>query len=472
MQAPSRLRWTYGGVAILCVTMAPAVQSCAVMSSTSDCASKADCPVDDASGATSSSSSGNIGSSSSGSGGSSSSSGGSEGGPATGDDEGDATLADVSSEATPLDVRGDAVDGTLADVVGDVTSEDSTARDVANEPPVDAARDVADVTGPTGDGCTATVENCTNGVDDSCDGKIDCADPACSSFTCVAQVPAGWTGPALLWLGGSTATAPACPTGYQTALDGHEGPTGGDDGCTCVCGAGGQVCSATGSFHNDMTCSASTCVAGTVSSASGCTNVAANTCGIQGSFEIGAGAVPAPTGGTCTPQTTTTPGPAPGWTTTARVCAWAGANDTPGGCSPTTDRCVGGSPGAGAGFAATLCVFESGAVACPAAYPNNQNVVFSGESDTRTCAGCACTTGAPTGGSCAGTVTLFGGANCTGSTGSYTLGTACVTYAVPPQDPASLQAAFTVTPGSCTVGTQPSPTGTVTGTGPTTVCCM
>jgi hypothetical protein len=474
MDAPARLRWTFGGLAIVSLAMAPVIQSCAVMSSSADCTNKADCPDTDASGTASSSSGGNIGSSSGAT--ADSSSGGSEGSSTPpGGDGGDATLADVSSEGAPSsDAPGDTVDGTLADGVGDVTSDNSTARDVVSEPPIDAPKDVApDVTGPTGDGCVATVEDCTNGIDDNCDGKIDCADPACSAFTCATQVPAGWSGPALLWLGASTVAAPACPTGYAQSIDGNEGPTGTADSCNCTCAAAGQVCAATGNFHNDQACSSASCVTGAVSSANACTNLATNICGINGSFEINDGGVPTPTGGSCTPQTTTTTGSTAGWTTSARICAWAGPNDTPGGCSPTTDQCVGGSPGTGAGFAATVCVFQSGDVACPAGYPNNRNVVFSGENDGRTCAGCTCTTASPSGGACSGSVNLFGVTNCAGSAIQYALGTHCLTYSnIGPTDPQAVQAAFTVTPGTCGVATQATPAGSVVGTEPTTVCCM
>jgi hypothetical protein len=398
----------------------------------------------------------------------------------SGDDGGDATLADVSSEAAPsLDARGDAVDGTLADVVADVVSEDSTVRDVVSEPAVDAPRDVGpdvtpDAPGPTGDGCIATVESCTNGIDDTCDDKIDCADPACAGFTCAAQVPAGWTGPALFWLGASTATPPACPSGYQTAVDGHEGPTGTPDTCDCTCGASGQTCTATnGAFHVDQACQSGACTAVPTIANGVCTAVPANTCGTGGSFNVGGG-TPAPAGGSCTPQTTVTnQGTAPGWNNTARVCSWAGPNDTPGGCNPATGQCVGGSPGTGAGFAATVCVFQTGDIACPAGYPNNRNVVFSGEISTRDCGGCACTTASPTGGSCGGTITIFGDANCAGSMAQFTFGTTtCLPYNLPPLDPASVQAALVVTAGTCAVGTPATPTGGVSGTGPTTVCCM
>jgi hypothetical protein len=481
MEAPAaRLRWTYGTVAIVSLAMASVIQSCAVMTSSADCTNKADCPDNDASGTASSSSSG--------SGGMGASDSGSEGSTTpVGDDGGDATLADVSSEASStLDAPGDTLDGTigdatmndvtLADVAVDTTSEDSTARDVVSEPPVDAPKDVApDGTGPTGDGCIATVEDCTNGIDDTCDGKIDCADPACSGFTCATQVPAGWTGPALLWVGGPTATPPACPTGYGASpIDGHEGPTGTADTCVCMCTSGGQVCAATGTFHNDQACSAAACVTGAVSSAStACTNLASNICGTGGSFEINNGGVPTPTGGSCTPQVTITPGSTEGWTSSARICSWNGANDTPGGCNPTTDQCVGGSPGTVAGFAATVCVFQSGEVACPAGYPNNRNVVFSGEMDGRTCAGCTCTTASPSGGSCSGTVNLFGVPDCGGTPVSYSLGTHCLTYNnIGANDPESIQAALTVVPGTCGVAMQAAPVGAVTGTGPTTVCCM
>ncbi len=479
----TRRMWAHATVA--CVATAFCVQSCAVMSSSSNCADRADCPDDDAAG---------------GLGGSSSSGEGSSGSTGGGDAEASVTATDdASNDATVADVGSEGViDGTATDVsVGDVTpdqtasldarSEDTGVRDVVSEPEaaVDASIDVVtdqgvDAPPDAFDGCIGAVsETCTNGIDDNCDGKIDCGDPQCAGFTCTAPVPAGgWLGPALLWLGASTATSPSCPTGYQTALDAHQGPTGTADTCICACTPSGQACSATGTFHVDQNCQATpgcTSVATSSTSNGACTPLPTNNCGTGGSFEVGGGAIPAPTGGACTATpSVATQGSTPAWTTSARVCAASGPIDSPGGCTTPGDQCVPVSPGAASGFSATLCVYQSGDLACPTDYPNNRQVVFSGEDgSSRGCGACTCTTASPAGGSCAATITVFSNADCSGNTVPYNLGTACVGYNnQSPTDPMSVRASYTVTAGSCTVATQSQPTGSVVGTGPTTVCCL
>jgi len=61
---------------------------------------------------------------------------------------------------------------------------------------------------------------------------------------------------------------------------------------------------------------------------------------------------------------------------------------------------------------------------------------------------------------------------CTGTAGAtYTLGGICVGYNNVSAEPGFVQANYTVTAGTCSVTTQPSATGGVAGTGPTTVCC-
>jgi hypothetical protein len=433
-----------------------AAQSCAVMSSSSDCASKASCSADDEGGGPG---------------------GGSEAATAeTGDDGFDAT-----GQGDDVAQEGAAIDATREDTgAADVTTDGAAIQDVTSEPDgrLDASIDVlADRVVGAPDACVATgPELCSNGLDDNCDGKIDCADPACTGFTCAAPVPtaAGWTGPVLLWMGASTVTAPGCPTGYQTAFDVHAGPTGAADTCGCTCTASGQTCSLTGNFHDDQHCSAASCAATTPASNGACTLVPTNICGQGGSFEVGGGVAGAPTGGSCTPQMAPTVVPPAGWTTSARVCAVSGSADTPGGCIPSTEQCV-AQPPATTGFVATPCVYQSGDIACPGAYPNNRTVLFSGQSDQRTCAGCTCTS-APTGGACAGTIAIFPDTSCTITPPPlYTLGTACLTYnGLAPAGPMAVEASYTVTQGSCSVVTQAQPTGSVVGTPSlsTTVCCM
>jgi len=165
------------------------------------------------------------------------------------------------------------------------------------------------------------------------------------------------------------------------------------------------------------------------------------------------------------PQVTTTKGPAASWTTAARVCSWGGPVDNPGGCAAAGNQCVLAPP---AGFATKLCVYQSGAGTCPAAYPNS-NVFFATASDTRRCTGCTCS--GPAGGSCSGSINVYAGATCGTPGATYSNWDSCQTYSGLGPTPALVQGDFTVTPGTCTPTAQPTPTGSVTGTGPTTVCC-
>jgi hypothetical protein len=451
----------YATAIAACVALGLAAQSCGVMSSSSDCAQRAMCS-DDGGGSSSGSGSGASSSGGSGSGGPLAEAGddgiGDESNEMMGDVVGDDTTADgageVGSDVVSLDVR----DVTSEDARGDVVSED--VRDVVTEKPT------SDVCVPT-----SATENCTNGMDDDCNGLVDCAETSCQTagYTCVAALPTGWTGPALLWTGAASATAPPCPTGYQ-ATDANAGPTGAVGTCNCNCTASGQVCSVAATFHADQTCSYTACASVTVSATatSTCMMVPANTCGTGGS--LGGGATPAPSGGSCTPVVTPTR-PAPSWTTAARICSWAAPPDTPGGCTGAGQQCVPGRPDAGS-FGPTGCVYQSGDLACPVAYPN-KTVLFAGETDSRSCGGCTCAA-APNGGSCGGSINVWGDSNgsCSGTaSATYTLGSPCKGYSGVANNPGYVQANYTITPGTCSVTTQPTPTGAVTGTGPMTVCC-
>ena len=85
-------------------------------------------------------------------------------------------------------------------------------------------------------GCVPSTEICDNGVDDDCDGLIDCADPGCTTPTdgraCVALAPAGWA---------LTSVAPAnvgsCPAGYDTPTTLASPPGSASATCDCTCGA-------------------------------------------------------------------------------------------------------------------------------------------------------------------------------------------------------------------------------------------
>ena len=439
------------------------------MASSSDCTEKASCTDDGGESSGGGARDGSGGREATGEGSDSPAGDGSDG-PA-GDRHDDATSAGSESgvESGAEDVagdthgRGDSIDEVAVDATtdagGDAATNDGALRDAA----VDA------VARP--DGCVdGGVENCTNGVDDNCDGLVDCADPQCAAYQCAPALPAMWIGPVQLWTGDSGATPPSCPAEERDALDLHAGPTGGDDTCGCTCSAAGQTCSVIGTYYSDQACTvAGLCSATTVSST--CTAAPMGTCGgTGGSFNVGGGTAPTPTGGSCTAHVTATPGPAPGWTTSARVCACSGPTDSPGGCGASGDQCV---LGPSAGFGATPCVYQAGDIAtCPGAYPN-KNLFYSGESDSRGCGTCACSS-APAGGSCSGTVGLWGGlsgACVNGADVTYTLGDACASFNALASIVGYTKGNVTVTAGTCSVTAQPPPTGSVTGSGPVTVCC-
>jgi len=57
------------------------------------------------------------------------------------------------------------------------------------------------------------------GVDDDCNGLVDCADPGCVvGFECVETAPDGWSGPGILFVSANDAgassivTCPESPT--------------------------------------------------------------------------------------------------------------------------------------------------------------------------------------------------------------------------------------------------------------------
>jgi hypothetical protein len=390
-----------------------------------------------------------------------------------GDDGGDAFRQDVTMTDGPSEggTAADATRGTDGSgdrLTPDVTNEDTTSADS----PGDVATPV--------DACVATgAEICTNGIDDDCNGLTDCADPACSAYTCVLPAPSGWTGPVALWQAMGSATAPGCQSGFGNPIDTNAGLTFSPASCgSCTCSASGQTCSPAGTFHPDQACAMATCASATPASDGTCTAVASNSCGSGGSFAMGA-ALPMPSGGSCTTNAGSVTVPPVSWTTSARICSYTGPTDTPGGCTSGGNQCVLAPTG---NYGSTLCIFSSmnpAPTSCPTGYAVMGPFVFyAGAADTRGCGGCACA-GAPTGGSCSGTVSLYGtsAGGCSGTPATYTLGSACQCYGGCSQPslaaaPGYVKAGYTVAAGTCSVTAQPTPNGMVVPTGPTTVCCM
>jgi hypothetical protein len=251
---------------------------------------------------------------------------------------------------------------------------------------------------PPDAGCDAgAVENCVNGIDDNCNGLVDCADPMCSGagFACVPAAPPGWTGPGAYYTGASI--APPCPGGYPTdSLDGESDVQNSPAMCACACGAvQGAGCSTAGiSYYQDAMCNGASC---------GMDALPPNFCVAA---PCAAAAViaspPIVQGGVCTPAAKTTI-PQVSWSKAQRACT----GPVGGGCSSGM-VCA---PPVASPFAGTRCVYSAGAQACPGDYPNASTTTYGGVSDTRSCSACAC--GAPTGLSCTQpTLTMWSGTVC------------------------------------------------------------
>ncbi|HZU83091.1 MAG TPA: hypothetical protein VE987_09255 [Polyangiaceae bacterium] len=436
-----------------CAALALAVQSCGVMSSSTDCAERANCPGPDGTS-------------------------GADVGPGP-----EASNAETGGD----DVTGDdgageaALDGPVADAPGggDVEAGADGGRDVAGDVPRDV---VAEEAAPPPDVCVDSgAEDCTNGVDDNCDGLVDCADPQCGAYGCAAPVPGGgWNGPVAFWQATNPVTVPSCPANYVSPVTGSEGLNAPPATCgNGTCAASGQTCSLTGVFHPDQACNNTACASVSPATDGSCTTVPANSCGTGGSFTVGTTA-PAATGGSCSPQAGSVTKPAISWAMSAQMCSYGGPADSPGGCTVAGQQCVAKpNPTGGNAFGATFCVYSlanPAPAACPTGYTRTAapTVFFDmgAVNDTRGCSLPSCGA-SPTSGSCSGTITLFGGAGCSGSNATYTLGTACGPYMnLTPLDPSSVQAHYTVTPGTCSVTAQPSPTGMVSPTTPVSICCM
>ncbi|MBV9947338.1 MAG: hypothetical protein JOZ69_10855 [Myxococcales bacterium] len=343
---------------------------------------------------------------------------------------------------------GDASDARADTVLGDADADAESA---------DVVADVRCV--PTGP------EDCTNGVDDDCNGSVDCADPACGSagYACVGATPIGWLGPVALYEGALATAVPDCPAGYASPVDRKGGLTGPQAACTCTCGLSGQTCQpAAGQFYSDTSCSTA-CAGGAVPLPSSmCVNP--TPCqGVSVSFKA-----PAPTwSGTCAPVSTRSVAP-PSFATAARVCTWASRPDSPGGCTGAAQQCVKSPTGA---FGTRLCVYQLGDPAptsCPPGAYTNYHVFYDGVSDSRGCTQCTCDPA--TGGSCTGSIGFYSSGACSGAaSATFTFGTSTCSIL---NTPIYAMGDFAPTGGTCGPGMGGQPTGSADGTRAATVCCM
>ncbi len=296
--------------------------------------------------------------------------------------------------------------------------------------------------GDGGGGAAPSGELCLNGVDDDGDQLVDCADPECGAFECVA-IPAGWQGPVALSTG---------PCGGDLGAEIYDlitSFTAAPAECTCECGAPQNACE---TFrvrgYTNQTCSNGQ--NNLTVSAGACANVS-NAIDGKDSFQITLDNNEI--GGSCQASVETTlPMVA---STTQRVC---GASAAPGGCQQ-------GTCGPSTGF----CIFQEGSATCPSGF-TQALVAHQSLNDTRACSnGCFC--GSPAG-TCTATAQIFESSNCGAGTqvASSSLDM-CEAFGFDLSGPHTVLITASSASVSCSASGLGLPTGAVTAVSPVTVCC-
>lgn len=345
--------------------------------------------------------------------------------------------AATSIAACSLAIDPDKLVDELADAGGlaDVVARDAGASESAPDAlatPADAGKDASN-DAPT---CTPTgVEVCDDGVDNDCNGAVDCADPACTDgFACVDPPPVGWSAIVL-----APDTRPDCPSGYGPSTDVRVLDGNGGTSCACDCG---NNCGQT------ITLTKATGASCAPPSGSDTFQVAPTKCTTK-SFDLASGFTSVATaGGSCAPVDTTTKNEL----TNGRTCAPPPKGG--GGC-PGAQRCL---PKA-AGFA--LCIARPGTNACPTSVFDKLHRAGSAATDQRTCAGCSCNSAA-----CSVELDLWTHPTCQGAL-DLAITNACSANAALNNVKAYRS---TVTNG-CTPATPSLPQGTLAFDGEQTICC-
>ncbi|HEY2511320.1 MAG TPA: hypothetical protein VGI39_10710 [Polyangiaceae bacterium] len=376
----------------------------------------------------------------------------------------DCTEADSDGAVSPLEAA--APDAPLgppmpaSDATPGLDSGSLGPKEASAPPPDGSAASGSDASHDapsTPDACGA-IEDCSNGVDDDCNGKVDCGDPACQpAFLCAAVAPAGWSGPVDLF-DADSGVPPACASPYAAAaFDGTADPIAPPATCGCTCNPpSSATCgSVTVGFFFDSSCkNACTGTPVTVTPGGACVT------GCPGALTMRA-SPPAATGGTCTGNASKSVPPL-GWGHTARACA-PGTTDAPGGCGAGA-LCVARPP---APFAPALCVWRAGDLACPAGPYAVRSVYYAGANDTRDCTACTCDASGQT--CSAAQISTYADGECPSNPAGTILGDgSCVSA------PGSTSVVRAGPSSPSASGCTPKPvsaTGTVVPTGATTVCC-
>ncbi len=277
------------------------------------------------------------------------------------------------------------------------------------------------------------------------------------------EVPDGWQGPVVLWLADAEDDAPDCAALHPNlvaAIDAHAGLSFEDAVCDpCSCDASGVSCATVQlSLYTATDCAPSAeCYSGVLG---GDLCAAATSCGVSAIAGLKYNALPG-SNGACVPvpETQTPTVPPVSWLNAARVCAPDNAPDeceAPEVCLP--------HPGSGSALHRPCVYQDLDDLTCPAGF-DDKYVIHSGVADTRGCSPCDCF-----GATCGPLGLLFtvGNASCGGQTSMPVAGPGqCVN--VGDIEGGENGVKWHETPSCPSSGG--TPTGSVTATSPTTLCC-
>ena len=286
--------------------------------------------------------------------------------------------------------------------------------------------------------------------------------PGSCTLTCVAAPPSGWSGPYELseTTGVAPARAPAhCSDGpYPVeAYDGLALPSAPAPSCQCACGpATGSSCVApTITLYRGGMCDTGSQCATVAVSSGACIDFDAECKGAH--MEVSA---PAPLPGTCEASSTTSV-PDAGWAASARLCK---VGDPPSGQCDDGKVCT---PPVGLPFESAYCIATAELSPCPPGPYTNRRVYYGTATDTRGCTACSC--GPPSMDCKGGTVSTFDEMGCAApSRHTWSAPQSCT--GIGGDTSGEYNGDAVPNSGPC----KPSgglPTGGLTPTTPTTICC-
>jgi hypothetical protein len=296
--------------------------------------------------------------------------------------------------------------------------------------------------------CTQTgAEICNDGIDNDCDGKIDCQDSDCNAGFSCQDAPADWTAVTF-----AAAAQPGCAPG-ATSTDLQVSAGDGSATCSCSCESVGGSCAGNLTLVTaaDTACAVNPTSAAIPPNAGACTALGGNI-----ALSTRAMLMPPPAPSSCMPKQGLN-----GALTKGRLCQ---APQFGKGCA--ANQVCAPKPATGL----DACVTKAGKSACPAGFAK-RNTAGTGANEMRTCTGCACD---PPTACTGGSVELFDNPACkTNGNAKHATG---INGACNPLAPDSGFTAthFTSTPATGGCGTPIAPataSGSLAFVDERTVCC-